>query len=433
MTVPGGRTRGLGRAGLTLGLLLALAVGGVLFLRQRAQARLPGMLGARAAAAGLALKMGPAEIALGHATVRNLELAFAGVPGVRAVADVATLNAGAGQWPRVALGHVIVEVDAGALVAVDDLARRPLWAEVPLSWQRLTVRYRNRLFGQAELDDVRVSRPAPEAGTSGATPSLSLHAGRVTVGARRWTNVDFGLQRRGQMVELALGRATAAGAPVVVSAFPPQGGAAVFVATVAHPPLAAVARALGVSLGPAFDGTRVGGSVSVTVPDEAARPAAVRLELVIAGWPPPAAEDAATILGSTLSFGARMAVTPGATALALEPARMSTALFSLFGTGSLGVHPDLRLALELSGELTCAQVRGNLPPSPALTAVSDYLAPAAAKVPAATLAARARERATMRLQLDTTLARVDEAHLAWKLDAACGLAGFAFGAFASSP
>lgn len=407
------------RLATVAGLLIlgAIALGLVFSHRQHTQ--LPEVLRTRAGAAGVVLRFGAVQATPWRTTLRAVEVEFARVPGLKAVADTATLHrhGGGAGLPEVAVEHLTVTVPAGALVAIEELAQLPLWRELSLDWRRLTVRYENRLVGAVLFDDVRLQRTV-----AGASPSLSaavaplvVSAGSAQLGSRRWENVVLGLRRRGQMLEVGLGSAAIASAPVVLGFFAPQGPAATFIGTLAHPPAPLLARALGLRLAPGFEAARIGGSLSFAVFDDPSRPVAGTVELIASGWPSPAAPDAAVILGKTVGFGARLVPAPDGTAAALEGVRVSTSLFSLFGAGRLQLQPDLRLTLDLSGSLTCAQIRGNLPPSDVRDAVSKYLDGPPK---------RAAERATMRIQLDAALTTTEAPRVDWKLDAACGLAGF---------
>lgn len=426
-----GRRRGV--FSITLVLLIAVAAASVAVVRHRGFTALGDRLRQRAAADGVTLRFGSVGVGLRGATLRDVEVTFVRAPGLKVTADEATVRPGSTGGFEVALGRTQVALDPPALAAVGELARSPLWRDLALSWSQLSVTHTNRLTGPVQLTEVTVEpRPA-------STEAVVLHAGRVTLGTRQWSDVVITVQARGQMVELGLGAATVRGAPVVVGVFPSQGGAWGFVATVTHPPLPVLARAFGVALGPEFAAARVGGSFSFTIADDVSRPPTGRFELLVSGWPAPADADAAAVLGSTIGLGVR--VTPGSdrSRVALENARMSTSLFSLGGTGSLGLGADLPLTLDLTGQLTCAQIRGNLRPSAVLDAVSAYLGPATdsddgARNKARTaVAARLRETVTMRIQLEAALSGSAPPRLAWRMAPGCGFAGFTFGAFTSAP
>jgi hypothetical protein len=407
--------------------MLLVAAGVVAVVRHRALAALPEAVRQRAAADGVRVRFGTVRVGLWVTVARDLEITFAAAPGVRVTVDAATLRPPSSGVAEIALGHAHLEANDGAvaqLAAVWDLG---LWQNVSLTWDRLTVAHTDRLTGRVELDQVTVEGqsaavtlpPSPlPLGDRG--PSLTLRVGTVALGARRWRDVTIAVKPRGQMLDLGFGGATIPGAPVVIGVFPSQGGAWGIIGTVTHPPAPMVARAFDIVLGTAFAGAHVGGSFSFTVPDDPARPLWARLELLVSGWPSPDAPDAAAVLGTTVGLGARPVFAADRGSVALEGARLSTSLFSLGGSGALGLDATLPLSLDLTGSLTCAQIRGNLRPSAVLTTVSRYLDAAPS---------RAAERVTMRIQLEAALATTRAPRLAWKLDPGCGYGGFTFGSF----
>ena len=440
MSAPSFRGRQRRLVAVALILLTGIAVAVPLVFRYRAIAGLGEALRQRAAADGVTVRFGASQVGLRETTLHDVHVAVARIPGLTITADTVTVRPGTSAVFDVAAGRVQMTVEATALVPSGGFARLGLWRALSLSWRHLGVTQVNRLTGPVHLDQVTIDRPPPaQPPGSTSADAVTLRAASVTAGSRRWSEVLLAVQRRGEMVELGLGAPTVRTAPVVIGVFPSQGGAWGIVGTVAHPPLPVLADALGLALGPAFAAARVGGSFSFTIPDDATRPVSGRLELLVSGWPGPADTDAAAVLGTAIGLGARTTLGPDRTQIPLESVRMSTSLFSLGGAGSLGLGRDLRLALDLSGHLTCAQIRGNLRPSAVLDAVSRYLGNAPSGDDTANskmgrkTAARLRETVTMRVQLETALGGPAPARLAWSMAPGCGFAGFAFGTFAPAP
>ena len=426
-----------------MALVGAVAVG--LVLRYRSLARLPEQLRQQAFAAGITIKIGAVSVRPLATTVREVELAFPRAPGVSAVIDRATLRPAAGGLPDVTIEHVHIALEATALPQLEELARSPFWRQLTATWGHLSVTFANRLVGHLDLDDVRVdgtARPGSIDGGSadGQAPGapLSLVAGKVTLGERSWSDVALSLARRNQMLEIPLGDASTARAPLVVRTFPTQGGITRWVLALAHRPATELASAVGWAPGGVPSGLRLGGSLTFNVPDDAHQPITGRVDLVSDGWPAPDVPEGAAFMGRTVAFGARIEPARDRTQARLAHLQLATSTFTLSGSGSLALGADPRLALDVEGSLTCAQMRGNLPPSDARAAVLDFVAGNAGSRgggdarPPRTKPERDRQTVALRVQIDAALtdARADARHLAMKLAPGCGLAGFTVGAFA---
>ena len=307
------------RRAIWLGLAVVGAVAVGLALRYRSLARLPEQLRQQAFAAGITIKIGAVSVRPLATTIREVALEFPRAPGVIAIIDRATLRPAAGGLPEVAIEHVHITIGATALPQLEELTRLPLWRRLKATWGHVSVTFANRVIGHLDLDDVRVDRTARPGTSDGGSANgqapdapLSLVAGTVTLGERRWSDVALSLARRNQMLEIPVGDASAARAPLVVRTFPTQGGLTRWVLALAHRPATELASAVGWASGAVPSGLRLGaglrlgGSLTFNVPDDAHQPTTGRVDLVSDGWPAPDVPDGAAWVGPTVAFGARV-------------------------------------------------------------------------------------------------------------------------------
>lgn len=288
-------------------------------------------------------------------------------------------------------------------------------AQLPeISWGRVDVEYSQRVFGKLTLSHVRVERKQDV---------LVVRADSAGLGAARWQDVFFSVRRRNQMIEVGLANESPADAAAQLGYFPSSRGLSQWTLSLKHQPARSLAHQLGWDLGEEFEPTRVGGTLSFVVPQDPARPVRGLLQLVIDRWARPDWPDSEAIFGNTASFLARIVPSDDLSHWDLKHVDVSLSIFSLIGSGRVSFGPDPRLAFDVRGTRTCAQIQGNTAPSRYLDQVNAYLDASAGDTNQ-----RRGETAAMRLQVSAERASAKR-NVAWQLEPGCGLSASKQGEF----
>lgn len=275
-----------------------------------------------------------------------------------------------------------------------------------VAWGRVDLEYTQRVFGKLALIDVQLER---------RDQTLLARVREAKLGAGRWQDVLFSIQRRNQMIEVGLADESPNKALIQLGFFPSTRGLTQWTLSLKHQPARPLAEALGWNLGEEFEATRVAGSLSFVVPTDRERPFRGLLQLVIDRWQHPDWTESEALLGNTASFLARIIPSEDLSHWDLVYVDVSLAVFSLLGSGRVTFAERPSLAFDVRGTRSCAQIQGNTAPSSHLDRVNAYLGEGAADA-----ANRRTENAAMRLQVLAERA-TGKRHVAWQLEPGCGL------------
>jgi len=288
----------------------------------------------------------------------------------------------------------------------------PEWKGLPVSFQRLSVDYRQGELGQTALQDFQLER-------KGSKYALRARVAKVFDQAS-FSDAVFSVDKRNQLLELGLGEVPGQPAPAQLGYFASSGGAAQWLFNARHQPLRPFARVLGWELGEAFEPSRAVSSAALIVPDDRTRPKRASVEVSIDQWPKPAWPDASALLGDTLAFATYFPLPDDRTGWDLPKVSVSLALFTLKGGGKVSWGQSPNLSFQVAGKLTCGQLRGNLSPSVYLDQVRKYLDPEP-KLAAREAAARIQEEVELLFSLSADKVDPAKRKATWHLAGACGL------------
>jgi hypothetical protein len=260
--------------------------------------------------------------------------------------------------------------------------------------------------------------------------AIVVRARRIDLGTQKWNDSVFSAHQRNQLLEVGLGAPSIKEAPLQLGYFASTRGVAQWTLTVKHQPAGTLVRQLGLDLGSALDCAAIGGSATVIVPDDATQPTRGSVQFALDQWPKPDWPDAASLLGNSASFIARIAPSADFSTWDLLDAESSLSVFSMKGAGrfQLGVKPSF--ALDVQGKRRCAQLEAHLPPSVHSDEVRRYLSSSATTPvnPSVATTDRRREEVLLRLQL-VGGSTEQPPQVAWKLTPGCGLSGLESGNF----
>jgi hypothetical protein len=396
-----------------LGLLVAVGAGTVAtYVAYRAQARLAGRVQQAALEQGLIVSVGRAEPGLFSARFHDVTVRFKEAAGVRAALSRVTLEGALFGSPRLLIDEARFVLEGDPSSVYQSLLLLPEWQGVPASWQRLSVEYAAPILGKATFEELSVERT----GTA-----FVSRAAQVKLGPVLSRNVRLSLDKRNQLIELGLGEPEGQITPAQVGYFGSNRGASQWMFSARHQPVRPVAQALGWELDSAFDESRAVVSGSLIVPDDRSRPIRSNLEFALDRFPKPAWPEAPALLGDTAAFVASFPLPAPGASWDIQHATLSLSMFTLAGTGKVSWREKPSFSLDLSGKLTCAQLRGNLPASVYLEQVKKYIDSEPA-LPAAVTAARLHEEVELRLQIAMDKAPGGVREAVWHLNAGCGLA-----------
>jgi hypothetical protein len=225
------------------------------------------------------------------------------------------------------------------------------------------VTYDHRVLGTVGLEGVMVR-------SAGST--LVLQAERVHVGKRDWRAVTLAFEPHKEMFVIAPGDSIA-NARVQLSCFPSFGGKSRWLLDVSHQAARPLASRVGWELGSEFEASRVAGSVSLDIPDDAAEPVRGRMQFVLDSWPTGAPASAMPLLGNTLSLLSNLVSAADGPGWELPRVELTMPVFKLAGKGhvELGEHPHF--SLKVNGERTCLKLRALLPPCEDRVRVEQFL------------------------------------------------------------
>lgn len=397
------------RAREFLWALLALGAGIVAtYLGYRAQARLATRLHEQALAQGLLVTVGKSDPGWFSAAFRDVTLRFPNAPGVTVSLNQVSLQGALFGTPRVVIDEVRFLLEGEPTTVYQSLRAIPEWRGSPVSWQRLSAEYSQRVLGKAAFEELGLER----SGTA-----FQLRAAQAKLGTLPFRNVVLSLDQRNQLIEVGLGEPVGKVTPAQLGYFGSNHGAAEWIFSARHQPARPLAQQLGWELDSAFDASRVVVSSSLIVPDDPKRAKRGKLELALDHWPKPAWPDASALLGDTAGFVATFELPEQGSHWDLQRVTVALPLFTLTGVGRVVWGPKPSLSFEASGKLNCAQLRGNLPASVYLDQLKKYLEPDAAPV----AAARLHEEVELTLRLSADRALDGKREAAWHLGAGCGL------------
>jgi hypothetical protein len=404
-------SRRLSSTWIYLSFFLILAGLAITYLGYRSQARLAMRVQEQARERGLTVTVGTAEPGVLSATFHDVKLRFRDAPGVSAtLSRVSLLGAFFGS-PEVAVDEVHFVLTGEPTAIYKSLLALPDWNGVPLSIQQVSAEYPQPLLGKVTFDRVKLERSGP---------SFVIRVANIQFAGATSRDVRLSLGKRNELIELGIGEPDGPTSPAQLGYFGSSHGAAQWMLSVRHQPVRPLTRALGWELDSSFDESRAVVSGSVIIPDDRSRPTRSTLEFALDQWPKPAWPDAAALLGETAAFVAAFPLPAPGARWDLQRVTLSLSLFTLTGTGQVLWGDKPSVSLELSGKLTCAQLRGNLPPSVYLERVNKYLAPEPV-LDAASAAARLREEVELRLRLVLEKESGGKHEALWRLAAGCGM------------
>ncbi|HEY5962218.1 MAG TPA: hypothetical protein VIV60_36930 [Polyangiaceae bacterium] len=389
----------------SIGLLSLLGLGLYANLHRRQKLLEAWQNGARGA--GWVVEASPAVRGPLSTRIRELRLKRAGTDAMQGIATDVVIR---GSWftsPRLNVETLKLVFTGEPMEVFDIWPSTTQWDW--LAPKSVVIEYTHELLGHLLLEGVTLKREDSH---------YNLHADRLQLGNATWHDVSLSIRRRNRLLEVGVGTGPIAEAPVTLGYFPSSRGASQWTVSVAHQPARAVAQRLGWDIGAAFDASFVGGSVTLVVPDKPTHSPRGSIQAVIDNWPKPSWPDAEALLGSTTSFFARLEPSPDTQNWALPEVDVSQALFSLTGTGRLSLGNTPSLSFDTQGTRTCAQLEANLAPSIYADQTKRFLTDCATSM---TCAERRRESVTLRLQFAATDLRESKHHVAWHMDAGCGL------------
>ncbi|HEY5281927.1 MAG TPA: hypothetical protein VIM14_03980, partial [Polyangia bacterium] len=206
-----------------------------------------------------------------------------------------------------------------------------------------------------------------------------------------------------------------AGAHVQLSCFPSSGGQSRWLLDVFHQAAGPLANRVGWELGSEFEASRVAGSVSLDIPDDAAEPVRGRMQFVLDDWPKTAPAGATLLLGSTLSLLSNLVSAADGSGWELPRVVLTMPVFELAGKGHIELGEHSHFSLEAKGERTCHQLRALLPPSQERERVDQFLNRRQGHAAQAALADR------VRLGVRWDSAAESALRPQWQFESACGL------------
>jgi hypothetical protein len=278
----------------------------------------------------------------------------------------------------------------------------------------LNAEYQHRALGKLRFSNLRLER---------AYDGLVIRANQVARETKIWNSVALFAHSRNQMVEIALDNTSINDSKTQIGYYPERGNVEQWMLVFRHQPTRNFVQKLGYALGPNFEDSRIGGSLTLVVPTDPNLPIRGNVQLVLDRWPKPQWQEASRLLGNTVSFFARIEPSPDNSHWDLLDADVRLALFTLHGTGRLKFAPFLSVTLDVQGERRCAQLEANLPPSSYATQVTQYLARAESN------RKRRAEETSLRFQLATNGVDITSSLVAWRLTAGCGIAEMTSGDF----
>lgn len=314
---------------LSIGVAIALAIVAVIVIAS-SQWLLVAIVRFEASRRGVELAFGDASVSGTTVTLTGVRATMANVRGAHATARTVKVHVSGLSASR-------VDVDAGVLTLaeldVDGLVahRRKLGT----GEMRVYVRNSELSWGAIAARGIDVDHD-PAAGGRASVAEWSLGAQRIAHSTASWVtsgettrvtvpgklDVDLTLPQRGD------GRLAARVLPQPLAAFSPS-----------FPPAA-----------------QVSGTLAMALPDGSA-PSTGDVTLRVDGYTPPAAREAAGLLGARTDVSAKIATTTGGP-IALQGVKLTNGSVHLAGGGQLSRQGALRLALD--GGVPCSAVAGNV-------------------------------------------------------------------------
>jgi hypothetical protein len=344
---------------LSLTLVLGLALAGTTFILAKPHRYFVG----EAEAQGWLLEGGSEDVGLFSSTIRGARLSWQSVSG--GVAEIERMEIRHWPWfrPRVTVWDTRVHLRGDTVTLLRAIDEAALCKHAPTFVGRVDVTYDHRVLGTVELQGI-VFR------STGST--RVLQAERVHVGTHDWRDVTLAFEPHQDMFVVVPGDRIA-DARVRLSCFPSSGGRSRWLLDVFHQAARPLASRVGWDLGSEFESSRVAGSLSLDIPDDAAAPVRGRMQFVLDDWPKAAPAGATHLLGSTLSLLSNLVPAADGPGWELPRVELTMPVFELAGKGhiALGEHPHF--SLEAKGERTCHQLQALLPPSQERERVDQFL------------------------------------------------------------
>jgi hypothetical protein len=413
------RSRGTGRATpetgsarlIPVALLLLLVVAGAFLLLVGPHRRFPERIVRLGAKHGLRLAGGSLEPGVFSSTLTGARLSLEDAPMI--TVDIGRIDFLHRPFaaPRVTVqgAHAHLRGEPVALLMAITTALQVQLA--PIVAPDLQISYEHRVLGTIRFVGVRLGVQES---------SLALRARRVQAGDLVWSDVALSFEPRKDMFVVGWGPKAKA-ARLQLSCFPSAGGTSRLLLNLLHQPTRPLLGRLGWAAGDDFDAARVGGALSLDVPDDPAQPPRGQVQLILDRWPLGAPASTGPLFGS--SFSLLSSVVPAADGAQWELPRVEVTMsvFSLVGKGSVQLGRDQRVVLEAEGERTCKELRALLPASAQLESVRRFLDRQPAQ---ASASAKRLPHAQLRVRWDTGAGRGPAARPAWGFEPGCGLASW---------
>jgi hypothetical protein len=398
-------TPGRRRGWLVLPVVALGVVAAMVWLLVGSQRRFFERFEAQVAARGWLVEGGSIERGAFSRARGNVRLSLRDVAGVSASVDRIETKKMPFAAPQVSLGHVRAKLRGEPTILLDAIRAALPAGDARLAPTRLDFDYQHPRLGVVRFEEVRFE----SRGTW-----FVLRARKVEAAGRDFTDVVLSMERRKDMLLVALGESPSEGR-LQLACFPPRQGVSRWILSVLHQGLRPLARAVGWTLGGDFDPAKVAGALTFELPEAGSASVEGRISVVFDRWPTTAPPGAEPLVASTVSFLSNIVLDQDLSSGRLPRLELKMPVFSLVGAGRVGPGPAL--SFEASGQRTCRELKSLLPPSDARERVVRFVDSRS------TGASRngALGQTSLRLRLDAS-EQAGQAHSAsWSFEPGCGL------------
>lgn len=391
------------------GSAIALLACGLLGWRVRERNEFRKLLQARATARGASLHFGEAHDSMFGESIKRARFDLGSEVSI--TLERATLRQRLLAAPVLAVDSAHIVLNGSPAALWNRWATTAAWRDVPITFAQSTVEYRDPSVGHVSLANAKFERRGEE---------LLVTASRLTFNGQPWNDVTLAIAQPKTTVRIGIGEATQPASQVELRYVPSQSNAAEWMLNIPSQSLGSLLERLGAGKAPQTDRSRVAGTLTAVVFDDATKPTRANLQLIIDHWFVPAWPEATAFTGRSGSIGAHLEPGPDANTWMLTRVEASAAIFSLKGKGTLTVGDPSRFTFVASGTRNCAQLAAHLPTSVYREQVRAYLE--RAKHSPTTPTNPEEQTVELRLSAELSLGTNGQKKFVWHLSAACGLA-----------
>ncbi len=413
-SVTTGRSHLFKRTAIACGSI-ALLVGTLAAWRVRERRELLSNLQRRIAAQGASLHV-ETTLSLFGDSVRSARLELGSEVSI--ATDRATIRQSPFAAAEVAVDNAQFALRGSPATLWDQWTKTNAWRDLPVTFTNSRVDYEDASVGHLSLAGTRLEHRAEE---------LVVRATQLAFNGQHWNDVTLAISHPKTVVRIGLGEAAPTAPQLEVRYVPSLGKAAEWMLNVPSQPLGSLLGRLGAGVATPADSSRVAGTLSAIVFDDATTPSRANVALVVDNWFVPAWPQASALTGKSGSIGARLSPSGDGRSWKLTRVEVGAAIFSLTGTGTLTLGEPSRLSFEVNGARSCAQLAAHLPVSTYREKAMSFLerakqaTGAASREPPDAVMTAEEQTVRLRLSVELTMGVRGHSNFTWHLTAGCGL------------